>query len=72
MSAPGVDALPYILLPLAGPEELDLEVRNAMTDSSKPADCCRFPGPRKFAIRTSVPSAYEDAGSRFSLTLGTR
>lgn len=25
--APGIDALPYILLPLAGPEELDLEVR---------------------------------------------
>ncbi|KAG2142846.1 uncharacterized protein EDB93DRAFT_595372 [Suillus bovinus] len=24
-SAPGIDALPYILLPLAGPEELDLE-----------------------------------------------
>lgn len=26
--APGIDALPYILLPLAGPEELDLEVRS--------------------------------------------
>lgn len=25
--APGIDALPYILLPLAGPEELDLEVK---------------------------------------------
>lgn len=25
LSAPGIDALPYILLPLAGPEELDLE-----------------------------------------------
>ncbi|KAG2067749.1 DUF383-domain-containing protein [Suillus decipiens] len=25
LSVPGVDALPYILLPLAGPEELDLE-----------------------------------------------
>lgn len=27
ITAPGIDALPYILLPLAGPEELDLEVR---------------------------------------------
>jgi hypothetical protein len=26
IEAPGIDALPYILLPLAGPEELDLEV----------------------------------------------
>ena len=26
--APGIDALPCILLPLAGPEELDLEVRS--------------------------------------------
>jgi hypothetical protein len=25
--APGIDALPYLLLPLAGPEEFDLEVR---------------------------------------------
>lgn len=24
--APGIDALPYILLPLAGPEEYDLDV----------------------------------------------
>jgi hypothetical protein len=29
--APGVDALPYILLPLAGPEELDLEVKSSVT-----------------------------------------
>ncbi|KIK91846.1 hypothetical protein PAXRUDRAFT_26903 [Paxillus rubicundulus Ve08.2h10] len=28
--APGVDALPYILLPLAGPEELDLEVESSV------------------------------------------
>lgn len=26
VDAPGMNALPYILLPLAGPEELDLEV----------------------------------------------
>ena len=26
ITAPGIDALPYILLPLAGPEEFDLEV----------------------------------------------
>jgi hypothetical protein len=26
VEAPGIDALPYILLPLAGPEEFDLEV----------------------------------------------
>ena len=25
-TAPGIDALPYILLPLAGPDEFDLEV----------------------------------------------
>ncbi len=24
--APGIDVLPYLLLPLAGPEEFDLEV----------------------------------------------
>ena len=24
--APGIDALPYLLLPLAGPEEYDLDV----------------------------------------------
>ena len=26
VEAPGINALPYILLPLAGPEEYDLEV----------------------------------------------
>ena len=26
-TSPGIDVLPYILLPLAGPEEYDLEVR---------------------------------------------
>jgi hypothetical protein len=26
VEAPGIDVLPYILLPLAGPEEFDLEV----------------------------------------------
>ena len=29
-SAPGIDILPYILLPLAGPEEFDLEVRTEL------------------------------------------
>ena len=28
-TAPGINALPYLLLPLAGPEELDLEVSNS-------------------------------------------
>ena len=27
VEAPGMDILPYLLLPLAGPEEFDLEVR---------------------------------------------
>ncbi len=26
VEAPGIDVLPYLLLPLAGPEEFDLEV----------------------------------------------
>lgn len=30
VSAPSIDALPYILLPLAGPEELDLEVQETL------------------------------------------
>lgn len=28
-TAPGINALPYLLLPLAGPEELDLEVSSS-------------------------------------------
>ncbi|KAL4066153.1 hypothetical protein V8B97DRAFT_2015284 [Scleroderma yunnanense] len=31
--APGIDALPYILLPLAGPEELDFEVQEKLPSS---------------------------------------
>ncbi|KAK7031687.1 hypothetical protein R3P38DRAFT_2925142 [Favolaschia claudopus] len=31
--APGIDALPYILLPLAGPEELDLEDQEKLPDT---------------------------------------
>lgn len=33
ISAPGMDALPYILLPLAGPEELDLEDQEKLPSS---------------------------------------
>ncbi|KAJ7065408.1 hypothetical protein C8F01DRAFT_744965 [Mycena amicta] len=40
-TAPGVDALPYILLPLAGPEELDLE------DQEKLPDVLQFLPPTK-------------------------
>ncbi|KAF7309421.1 hypothetical protein MIND_00312900 [Mycena indigotica] len=40
-TAPGVDALPYILLPLAGPEELDLE------DQEKLPDALQFLPPTK-------------------------
>ncbi|KAG6910074.1 hypothetical protein DXG01_013527 [Tephrocybe rancida] len=39
--APGVDALPYILLPLAGPEEFDLE------DQEKLPDAVQFLPPTK-------------------------
>nr|GAT51388.1 predicted protein [Mycena chlorophos] len=38
---PGIDALPYILLPLAGPEELDLE------DQEKLPDALQFLPPEK-------------------------
>ncbi|CAK5273626.1 unnamed protein product [Mycena citricolor] len=31
--APGIDALPYLLLPLAGPEELDLEDQESLPDA---------------------------------------
>lgn len=31
IEAPGIDILPYILLPLAGPEEFDLDVRINMS-----------------------------------------
>lgn len=31
VEAPGMDVLPYILLPLAGPEEFDLEVLEYFT-----------------------------------------
>lgn len=30
VAAPGIDILPYVLLPLAGPEEFDLEVRSCL------------------------------------------
>ncbi|KAF7303023.1 hypothetical protein MKEN_01265300 [Mycena kentingensis (nom. inval.)] len=40
-SAPGIDALPYVLLPLAGPEELDLE------DQEKLPDALQFLPPTK-------------------------
>jgi hypothetical protein len=33
--APGIDALPYLLLPLAGPDEFDLEVSLAVPVSWK-------------------------------------
>ncbi|KAJ7860381.1 hypothetical protein B0H14DRAFT_2744542 [Mycena olivaceomarginata] len=39
--APGIDALPYLLLPLAGPEELDLE------DQEKLPDALQFLPPTK-------------------------
>jgi hypothetical protein len=39
--APGIDALPYILLPLAGPEEFDLE------DQEKLPDALQFLPPTK-------------------------
>ena len=31
--APGIDALPYILLPLAGPEEFDLEAQEQLPEA---------------------------------------
>ncbi|OJA21188.1 hypothetical protein AZE42_01362 [Rhizopogon vesiculosus] len=48
VSAPGVDALPYILLPLAGPEELDLE------DQEKLPSALQFLPPTKMREADSV------------------
>ncbi|KAJ3729950.1 hypothetical protein DFJ43DRAFT_1156292 [Lentinula guzmanii] len=44
-SAPGIDALPYLLLPLAGPEELDLDVQEKLPEALQflPPDKTREP-----------------------------
>ncbi|KIK52292.1 hypothetical protein GYMLUDRAFT_49994 [Collybiopsis luxurians FD-317 M1] len=46
-SAPGADALPYLLLPLAGPEELDLEIQDSLPPALQllPPDKTREPDP---------------------------
>ena len=46
ISAPGINILPPILLPLAGPEEMDLEVNNsAKTDGFDDFDAEQIPPP---------------------------
>lgn len=37
VEAPGMDILPYLLLPLAGPEEFDLEVMSIVSVMQIPA-----------------------------------
>jgi hypothetical protein len=70
LTAPGMDCLPYILLPLAGPEEFDLEVRACAV----PLRSCRshtlIAGPGCAATRAAVPAADENsrAGRRTAST----
>lgn len=76
VKAPGVDALTYILLPLAGPEEFDLEVRRRRVSGRllvglNLARCTRL-GPGTTSSATSAPSPYQKARGRPHPTLDAR
>jgi len=64
--APGIDVLPYLLLPLAGPEEYDLEVRFAVLRLFVLLkDTTMVTGPRKTLRTTSVSPTHQEKGTRY-------
>lgn len=63
--ASGIDALPYILLPLAGSEELDLEVSSRHVGNITPPHY-PFSGSRKTTLRFAVSASNKEEGARFS------
>lgn len=68
--APGIDALPYILLPLAGPEELDLEVRFPPSMSILLILVARFQDQEKLppALQFLPPTKTREPDSNLRLT----
>jgi hypothetical protein len=59
-----MDILPYLLLPLAGPEEFDLEVGPYTKCRSRPSLTLSLIGSRAFTTRSPIPSANEDTRAR--------
>jgi hypothetical protein len=60
VEAPSIDILPYLLLPVAGPEELDLEVR-ALSNTVRGFHFDHsVVGPGTFTVGSAIPSTDKD------------
>ena len=64
VEAHGIDVLPYLLLPLAGPEEFDLEVIASSSIKILPAILILLSGPRQTTRASTIPSCRQDPGTR--------
>lgn len=67
VEAPGIDVLPYLLLPLAGPEEFDLEVSEGLPylPLCPSYNTLHHLGPRETPGRPPTPPSYQNQGARF-------
>ncbi|KAG7093456.1 hypothetical protein E1B28_007132 [Marasmius oreades] len=65
IKAPGISALPYLLLPLAGPEEFDLEVRFRYKSFNLVIlTILGIPGPRKATSISPIPTPRKNSRTR--------